>query len=89
MGDAPFSQLPKTQGLGGPGQAGQVTFQQHPVAMFRGDGLEHPQAELQAVVQDQRRAHARASNTARAFCRVSSYSNSRSDSAVMPPPTPR
>ena len=33
--------------------------------------------------------HPRARTRASAFCQVSSYSNSFSDSQVMPPPTPR
>ena len=33
--------------------------------------------------------YCKASNIARAFCSVSSYSNAGSDCAVIPPPTPR
>ena len=49
-GDAPGGQLPQIQGGGGAGQPGQVGLQQHPVPALHGDGLEHPQTELQAVV---------------------------------------
>ena len=84
-----LSKIAQPQKLRRTPKAREVAGEKDPLPPLHRDGLKRAKAKLNAVVHRHGRSHCSASSTAFAFCSVSSYSNSRSDSEVMPPPTPR